>query len=483
MCIRDRSNQGHCTQSSEPIFFFFQAEDGIRDHAQSRGLGDVYKRQQLQALEEFKKLVDAAGPRKPIFDDNYLLRFLRARKFDLPKAQEMWNNFLKWRKENDVDNIDKYNFEEHEKVDQVFPRGFYKTDKAGRPIYIERIGLLDIQKIYQVTSEERLLKHYIQTLEELVNKIFPICSQAAGERVGTLLCILDIKGVQSSLLSKKVYNFIQQLIGIAQNNYPEILGRIYIVNAPMMFQTAWGVIKPWLEEKTAKKVTLVGGKFEETLLEQIAPENLPDFLGGKSKESITANPGPWAGQLQYTKSAGYTAPVLPDDDDDEEAKVDDLSQLRGALSGMNLSHPAGPKGQVIRGKVEVDDDASRMNTALDNNIGQTPMNTQMDEDSQNGQESLCSLSKEFIRFFTSWIDFKIIKIGRQLNHAFHESSSQQNNEFQKRERERERETYILREQRKKGSGFYRGQNITLVVRSNFLIVCKAKKQKKQSAYP
>eukprot|EP00825_Cyclidium_porcatum_P030530 TRINITY_DN32333_c0_g1_i1.p2 TRINITY_DN32333_c0_g1~~TRINITY_DN32333_c0_g1_i1.p2 ORF type:complete len:151 (-),score=29.90 TRINITY_DN32333_c0_g1_i1:1-453(-) len=27
-------------------FFFFQAEDGIRDHAQSRGLGDVYKRQQ-----------------------------------------------------------------------------------------------------------------------------------------------------------------------------------------------------------------------------------------------------------------------------------------------------------------------------------------------------------------------------------------------------------------------------------------------------
>eukprot|EP01016_Furgasonia_blochmanni_P016601 TRINITY_DN1967_c0_g1_i11.p1 TRINITY_DN1967_c0_g1~~TRINITY_DN1967_c0_g1_i11.p1 ORF type:complete len:180 (+),score=42.82 TRINITY_DN1967_c0_g1_i11:44-583(+) len=26
--------------------FFFQAEDGIRDHAQSRGLGDVYKRQE-----------------------------------------------------------------------------------------------------------------------------------------------------------------------------------------------------------------------------------------------------------------------------------------------------------------------------------------------------------------------------------------------------------------------------------------------------
>ena len=28
-------------------FFFFQAEDGIRDAQESRGLGDVYKRQSL----------------------------------------------------------------------------------------------------------------------------------------------------------------------------------------------------------------------------------------------------------------------------------------------------------------------------------------------------------------------------------------------------------------------------------------------------
>ena len=29
------------------MFFFFQAEDGIRDLVRSRGLGDVYKRQPL----------------------------------------------------------------------------------------------------------------------------------------------------------------------------------------------------------------------------------------------------------------------------------------------------------------------------------------------------------------------------------------------------------------------------------------------------
>ena len=29
------------------FFFFFQAEDGIRDRSPSRGLGDVYKRQKI----------------------------------------------------------------------------------------------------------------------------------------------------------------------------------------------------------------------------------------------------------------------------------------------------------------------------------------------------------------------------------------------------------------------------------------------------
>ena len=37
-----------CTASDSVfcfVFFFFQAEDGIRDLVRSRGLGDVYKRQ------------------------------------------------------------------------------------------------------------------------------------------------------------------------------------------------------------------------------------------------------------------------------------------------------------------------------------------------------------------------------------------------------------------------------------------------------
>ena len=47
-----------------PHYFFFQAEDGIRDVAPSRGLGDVYKRQEV------------LGAKTSLFDNNQLFVLL-----------------------------------------------------------------------------------------------------------------------------------------------------------------------------------------------------------------------------------------------------------------------------------------------------------------------------------------------------------------------------------------------------------------------
>lgn len=62
--------------------------------------------EQEKQLEVFRKYIkDNNITDHPQYDDYYLLRFLRARKFDMEKTLLMFNNFMNWRKENDVDNI------------------------------------------------------------------------------------------------------------------------------------------------------------------------------------------------------------------------------------------------------------------------------------------------------------------------------------------------------------------------------------------
>lgn len=68
-------------------------------------MGDMSEEQEKQ-LEVFRKYIkDNNITDHPQYDDYYLLRFLRARKFDMEKTLLMFNNFMNWRKEQDVDNI------------------------------------------------------------------------------------------------------------------------------------------------------------------------------------------------------------------------------------------------------------------------------------------------------------------------------------------------------------------------------------------
>lgn len=63
---------------------------------------------QVEILEKFKEKLLSDGVLTDFshFDDLYLLRFLRARKFDLTKTCEMFYAFIKWRQENQVDDIE-----------------------------------------------------------------------------------------------------------------------------------------------------------------------------------------------------------------------------------------------------------------------------------------------------------------------------------------------------------------------------------------
>ena len=67
MCIRDRSARGSVC--------FFQAEDGIRDVERSRGLGDVYKRQEKDILNKPGKKSATKSKKSKILTDNDIMKY------------------------------------------------------------------------------------------------------------------------------------------------------------------------------------------------------------------------------------------------------------------------------------------------------------------------------------------------------------------------------------------------------------------------
>lgn len=64
----------------------------------------------------------------------------------------------------------------------------------GRPIYIQHLGQVNIKKIYEVTTEERMLKFHVQEYERCIQYIMPACSKVAGRHIEQTFAILDVKG-------------------------------------------------------------------------------------------------------------------------------------------------------------------------------------------------------------------------------------------------------------------------------------------------
>lgn len=57
-----------------------------------------------------------------------------------------------------------------------------------------------------------------------------------------------------SHLSGEVKRLMSTLTKYDQDNYPEMLGRICIINAPLVFKAIWALVKPLLNPRTLSKI-------------------------------------------------------------------------------------------------------------------------------------------------------------------------------------------------------------------------------------
>ncbi|EGR48953.1 hypothetical protein MKX07_007053 [Trichoderma sp. CBMAI-0711] len=269
--------------------FPIEAPEPLEGHA-----GHLTPEQQAK-VHQLRMLLEAEGLTERL-DTLTLLRFLRARKFDVELAKQMFVDTEKWRAEIKLDEIlPTWDYPEKAEISKYYKQFYHKIDNDGRPVYIETLGGIDLAAMYKITSAERMLTNLAVEYERVADPRLPACSRKAGHLLETCCTIMDLKGVTLTKVPQ-VYSYVRQASVISQNYYPERLGKLFLINAPWGFSTVWSVVKGWLDPVTVKKINILGSGYQSELLKHIPAENIPKEFGGTcSCEGGCENSdaGPW----------------------------------------------------------------------------------------------------------------------------------------------------------------------------------------------
>ncbi|KAJ5086922.1 hypothetical protein NUU61_008229 [Penicillium alfredii] len=215
--------------------------------------------------------------------DALLLRFLRARKWDVKKALVMFISTMRWRLQDvHVDDDIMANgealalkqskssdpAEKKKGEDFLFQMRMGKSflhgvDRFGRPICVVRVRLHRASD-QDVEALERFTVYTIETARLLL-----------APPVETATIIFDMTDFA---LANMDYTPVKFMIKCFEANYPESLGSVLIHKAPWIFSSIWSIIKGWLDPVVAAKIHFT--KNREDIEAFIPPDRIMKELEG-----------------------------------------------------------------------------------------------------------------------------------------------------------------------------------------------------------
>ncbi|KAK3347482.1 hypothetical protein B0H65DRAFT_149968 [Neurospora tetraspora] len=258
--------------------------------------GDDDKYNQLSKFHETLASQSPAAIRETIWSmvkhdhpDALVLRFLRARKWDVEKALVMLISTMNWRDnemkvDTDIMRSGEGGAVEAEKMEaktseevarkklaidfltqtRMGKSYVHGVDKQGRPICYVRVRLHRQGE----QSEESLERYTVYLIET--------CRVLLQGGVDTATIVFDMTGFSMANMD---YTPVKFMVKCFEANYPECLGAVLVHKAPWIFQGIWRVIRGWLDPVVANKVHFTNNIAE--MSEFISPEKIPKDLDGQ----------------------------------------------------------------------------------------------------------------------------------------------------------------------------------------------------------
>lgn len=227
--------------------------------------------EQQQKIDEVRKLIAPLSDELPNFcSDASISRYLRARNWSAEKAKKMLKETLKWRLEYKPEMI-RWEDVDHEAETGKIYRADYQ-DKHGRTVLVMRPGFQN------TNSVKGQIKYLVYCME---NAILNLASDQEQ-----MVWLIDFQGWTMGSVSVKV---TRETAHILQDYYPERLAFGILYNPPKIFESFWKVVKPFLEQKTYKKVKFVYSDnpgSQKILLDLFDMDKLESAFGGRNQNGF-----------------------------------------------------------------------------------------------------------------------------------------------------------------------------------------------------
>ncbi|XP_077300130.1 alpha-tocopherol transfer protein-like isoform X2 [Arctopsyche grandis] len=262
-----------------------------------------------KCLQELQDMIYEKGECTPHrMDDSFLLRFLRARFFNIERSHRLLVNYYLFKEDNPQYHLDVEPLKlRHIGDDDVLSVPPYR-EQTGRRLMIYRIGNWD-PNAYSI---DEIFKATLTVLE--LGILEPRCQILGG------VAIFDLENLTLQHTWQVTPSIASRMVQVMVTSFPMKINGIHIINQPWLFETMYAVFKPLLSKRMSEKIYFHGTDME-SLQKHIHPTCLPKKYGGVKPEFPYTI---WLDSLKHNKiivkellSLGYKLDPkdMPNDDE------------------------------------------------------------------------------------------------------------------------------------------------------------------------
>lgn len=249
--------------------------------------------------------------------DHYVTRFW-LHVFDLPGVQleeacKMIIETFKWRKEFGMDKVNLQSINQ-----SMLDKGTvfsHNRDKDGKKLLVFTVGR-HVKGQEKMDDMKRYFVYYLERLER----------EERGEEITIMF------DCRSAGLKNMDMEFIQFIIGVFKDYYPQMLNYILVFEMPWVLNAAWKVIKAWLPAAAVKKIKFLT---KSNVGEYIDDDNRFEAWGGSDDWEYVFEPETFHSTIQEVNGNNSPEPEdgkLPQYDDLMRKKTVTFAEVRQSQS-------------------------------------------------------------------------------------------------------------------------------------------------------